>query len=128
MKNDLWIDEASGQRWDLALDLIDDGRGAVLFGGALRFVRHVGWPGADGLIHVGVITPDISAPAHVAQAAVDSARELVTGLIHTDHRLADLIALHGVIWELVGDEGLAVWRIAPIDQDGRILWPFEVHS
>jgi hypothetical protein len=55
VKGDFWIDEPTGQRWDLALDLIERGESAVLIAGRVQISRHASGPRADRLIHIAVL-------------------------------------------------------------------------
>ena len=122
MKGGLRITEPTGERWDLALDLIADGADSVVIGDHLQMQRHVGWPGADGCIHIAVLTNDLDAPRELSQARVDEARGQVIRLLEADARLRSIVETHGVVWELAGDDGSATWRIAHIAMDGTIDW------
>jgi hypothetical protein len=59
MRGGLRVEEASGDRWHLALDLIENGTESVVVGDDLEIRRHVGWPGADGRIHLGVLATEM---------------------------------------------------------------------
>ena len=52
------VDEMPGPRWDVALDLLRDGGHLFLLPGGVPVAlqRYIGWPAADGLIHVSVFT------------------------------------------------------------------------
>jgi len=45
VKGGLSVDEPVGERWDLALELIERGERFVVLGDRVQLVRHVGWPG-----------------------------------------------------------------------------------
>jgi hypothetical protein len=124
VKGGLRIDQPSGERWDLALDLIESGDEFVMLGDGLQIHRHVGSPNADGRIHIGVLDDaDHLAKRHEAQRRVDQARERVTQLALADERLRSVLERHGVVWEYAGDDGSATWLIAAISEDGVLIWP-----
>ena len=124
VKGGLRIDQPSGERWDLALDLIESGDEFVMLGDGLQIHRHVGWPDADGRIHIGVLADaDHLAEKHEAQRRVDQARERVTQLTLADERLRSVLERHDVVWEYAGDDGSATWLIAAISEDGMLIWP-----
>jgi hypothetical protein len=125
MKGGLTVDHPSGERWNLALDLISDGRENVLLGSDLVIRRDVGWPGADGQIHIGVLASDLpqsAADRAIAQRRVNEARAQVAGLLDEDQRFSTLIDTCGVVWEYLGDDGSAAWIIGTISEDGQIVW------
>jgi len=124
VKGGLRIDQPSGERWDLALDLIESGDEFVVLGDGLQIYRHVGSPDADGRIHIGVLDDAHHlAESHEAQRRVDQARERVTKLALADQRLRSVLERHGVVWEYAGDDGSATWLIAAISEDGVLIWP-----
>jgi hypothetical protein len=120
----LTVDEPSGERWHLALELLEDGSDAVYLGEAIQVRRHVGWPLADGQVHIAVLDRDPGAHSRqVAQSQVDEALARVNGLIRDDPSFARLLDKYGVIWEYCGDDGSATWLIAQMARDGSVLWP-----
>ena len=124
VKGGLRIDEPSGERWDLALNLIESGEDFVMLGDGLQVRRHVGWPDADGRIHVGVLDDgDHPSERSEAQRRVDQAREQVTQLALADERLRSVLDRHGVVWEYAADDGSATWLIAAISESGSLIWP-----
>ena len=108
MKGGPHIDAPSRSRWQLALELIADGREAVYLGETIEVRRHFGWPGADGHVHIAVLDP---APGlnsrEVVQALVDDARATVKELAGNDLRFAHLVNAHGTVWEYCGDDGFS---------------------
>ena len=123
MKGDLWIGEPSGQRWDLALDLIERGESAVLIAGRVQISRHVNGPKADGLVHIAVLAGQDTAPSPaVAQDQVDTVRAYISELASEDRRFQELVERFGVIWEYVGDDGSASWVLAKVAEDGSLVW------
>jgi hypothetical protein len=121
MKGGLAVDDPSGERWDLALELLDEGRDFVLLG-HVQLARHHGWPGADNKVHVAVLTTDPSPSHAVAQREVDEARERVRELLDHDQRLRLIMETYGVVWEYAGDDGSATSLISSIGDDGSLLW------
>ncbi len=112
MKGGLRVDEPWGDRWHLALELIEDGREAVYLGDTLQVQRHVGWPRADGHIHIAVL--DSAPGAHsrqVAQSQVDEARGRVSDLANDDPSFGRVLDKYGTVWEYCGDDGSAVERL-----------------
>src|SRR6202034_2241695 len=119
VKGDLSIDEPSGQRWDLALDLIESGESGVLIAGRVQISRYVTGPTADGLIHIAVLAGQDTAPSReLAQNQVDTVRAYVSELVSEDRRFQYLMERFGVTWEYVGDDGSASWVLAAIAEDG----------
>ena len=74
MKGGLTVDEPVGGRWQLALDLLELGEDFVMLH-RVQMQRHVGWPGADGRIHVAVLTTETQPDLDLAQREVGAARE-----------------------------------------------------
>lgn len=128
MKGDLVIDEPSGDRWQLALDLIENGEAAVSLAGDTQIRRSAGWPGADGHIYVGVVVDGDTVSKQAAQSRVDEARRRVDDLAKADPRFAALVRTHGVIWELVADYGSGSVQLAGISETGKIHWPKNLPS
>ena len=92
VKGGLSVDEPVGERWDLALELIERGERFVVLGDRVQLVRHVGWPGADGLVHIAVLAGQGRAPPHaIAQGQVDAARGLISALASEDRRFQLLL-------------------------------------
>lgn len=124
VKGGLSVDEPVGERWDLALELIERGERFVVLGDRVQLVRHVGWPGADGLVHIAVLAGQGRAPPHaIAQGQVDAARGLISALASEERRFQLLLDQFGATWEYVGDDGTASWLIAKIASDGSLIWP-----
>jgi len=92
VKGGLSVDEPVGERWDLALELIEREESFVVLGDRVQLVRHVGWPGADGLVHIAVLAGQGHAPPHaIAQGQVDAARGLISALASEDRRFQLLL-------------------------------------
>jgi hypothetical protein len=117
------MDEPTGQRWDVALDLIERGEAGVALGEGIRVRRQFGWPGADGKVHIAVVTDKARGRSNgAAQAHVNGAKERMGRLIASDVRFAELCRKYGVVWECLGEGGMATVMNAPISTDGMVIW------
>ena len=123
-KAEFVVDEIPGDRWDLALDVLRDGGPLVIVRReiTLGLQRHVGWPNADGFIHVSAFTH--SAPSELSQDAVkrdgEAAASLLGDLMDADPRLAELFDVYGRCVEYVYDYGNGAVRIGVIGEDGSV--------
>jgi hypothetical protein len=123
MRGDLNIDETAGQRWDSALDLIERGEAGVALSEGVRVRRQFGWPGADGKVHIAVVTNKSRGRSNqAAQTQVDAAKERMGRLITSDVRFAEICQKYGVVWEYIGEGGMATLLNAPISVDGTLIW------
>lgn len=119
------VNEIPSPRWDLALDLIRDGGPQVLVRReiALGFQRHVGWPSADGLIHVSAFTE--AAPSELTDEAKgrdgEAASALLRDVVAADRRLAEAFDACGMRFEYVYDYGNGAVRIGTISDGGVIV-------
>lgn len=85
--------------------------------------RHLGWPGADGQVHLAVLTTEIPVSSReAAQLHVDAARDRISHLVQKYPRFASLLEKYNAVWEYVGDGGSAMFKIADVSHDGRIIW------
>ncbi len=118
------VDEIPSIRWELALSLLRDGGPLVVVRRELPlgFQRHVGWPNADGLIHVSAFTH--SAPSELTEDAVRrdgvAAVGLLQDLVAADPRLAQMLDTYGKCVEYVYDYGNGAVRIGVVGDDGSI--------
>jgi len=118
------VDEIPSDRWELALALLRDGGPLVVVRRelALGLQRHVGWPKADGLIHVSAFTH--SAPSELDEDAVQRDGVAAVGLLHdvvaADPRLAQMLDTYGTCVEYVYDYGNGAVRIGVIGDDGVV--------
>jgi len=122
--NEFAVDEIPSARWDLALALIREGGPLVVVRRELRlgFQRYVGWPKADGLIHVSAFTN--SAPSQLTEDAVErdglAAVALLSDVVVADPRLAQVFDTYGKRVEYVWDYGNGAVRIGVIGDDGSV--------
>lgn len=118
------VEEIPSERWELALSLLRDGGRLVVVRRELPLglQRHVGWPAADGLIHVSAFTP--SAPRELTEDAVRrdglAAVGLLQDLVTADPRLAEMLDTYGKCVEYVYDYGNGAVRIGVIGDDGSV--------
>lgn len=119
------VDEIPSRRWEAALDLIRDGGPLVVVRGeiALGFQRYIGWPKADGLIHVSAFTS--SAPSELTDETKardgEAASRLLSAVVAADPRLAEALDAYGTRFEYVYDYGNGAVRIGTIGEDGSIV-------
>ncbi len=125
MRGALTVDEPAGERWELALDLLSSGSGFVALGSALLLNRDTEGPGADGHIHIGVVANAPQESREEAQSKVDAARASVLEIADGDEQLRSLLSQFGVIWEYVGDSGMAAVKLAGVGGDGCLIWTDE---
>lgn len=122
--NSFEVNEIPSPRWELALDLIREGGPLVLVHReiALGFRRHIGWPNADGLIHVSAFTN--AAPSELSDEAMtrdgESASTLLRDVLAADRRMAEACDAYGMRFEYVYDYGNGSVRIGTILDDGAI--------
>lgn len=121
MKGDLRIDDPAGERWDLALDVIERGENAVLIADRVQLSRWAAGPRADGMVHIAVLAgKDTAPPAAVAREQVAASRAYIESLLSKDGRFQELLERFGVAWEYVADDGIASWMLARITADGSL--------
>jgi hypothetical protein len=118
------IDEVPGARWEIALQLLEDGGGSVVVPGEVPvgLQRWVGWPQADGKVHVRFSTE--REPSRVtiimAQADVRAGLAVVAQLLEADRRLGRLFDKYGVCYEYLYDYGHGAVKIADVASDGTV--------
>jgi hypothetical protein len=123
-RDDLSVGEIPSQRWELALELLRQGRSTCVLPGEVPVVmgRWTGWPDADEMIHVLVyttldpekVTPKIARHDAAAGLAVVRAAEAA------DPRLTQLFIEYGVVYEYLHDYGMGGLKIGDIDADGTV--------
>jgi hypothetical protein len=122
VRGGLVVDEPNGDRWDLALELLDTGEDFVRLG-SLRLYRAANGPWADRRLHV-----DICSRYHRSQLTEQRARaDIERGLrlleqILADERFMQLVTDHGLVREYVDDYGIGTVRLAVIAPDGSPSW------
>jgi hypothetical protein len=119
------VDEIPSPRWEAALDLIRDGGPLVVVRRkiALGFQRYIGWPKADGLIHVSAFTSSApSEPTDETKARDgEAASRLLSAVVAADPRLAEALDAFGTRFEYGYDYGNGAVRIGTIGEDGLIV-------
>ena len=85
--------------------------------------RHVGWPGADGLVHVSIFTErgPGSLTHEIASRDVTSGLQNLAEATTADPRLSELLKRHGVVCEYVFDYGNGAVAVGDVDDDGAVL-------
>jgi hypothetical protein len=122
MRDALSVDQPSGERWDLAVDLLERGQGFVSLGPLLLY-RVAGGPRPDERVKAEICSnygsdrpPSTHAEAEIAAGlrALDAAME--------DPRVAQLVERHGLVREYVQDYGTGRSLLATINADGSLTW------
>lgn len=124
--NSLRIEEAHGDRWELALELLESGEAPVVIAN-VALSRHIGWPRADGLIHISVVTrfdPLTVTPA-AAAAEVEEGRRIIDEFCAADARLTELFRRYGIAWQYAYDYGMGSVNVGQIGENGAIRWTKE---
>ena len=118
------VDEIPSERWEMALDLIGSGGPLVLVEReiSLGFQRHIGWPTADGRVHVSAYTA--ASPSQLTEAAVEQdgrmAAQLLADVVERDAQLSRLLNALGFDFDYVYDYGNGAVKIGSISSDGHI--------
>jgi len=117
------VSAADGDRWELALNLLETGDAPVRLG-SITLCRDVGAPNADGHIHIEF--PCLHDPDRITPEAgahdLDSARSVVQAASAADHRFALLLHRFGFIYEYVHDYGMGGVLLATAREDGSLTW------
>ena len=120
----LTVDEIPGPRWKLALERLRDGGPTVILPGdvTVGLQRWVGFPAADGKLHVCVWTE--TEPSALTAAMVES--DVQGGLatlsraMVADPRLAALLSSVDVSYDYLYDYGMGAVQVAAFDADGTV--------
>jgi hypothetical protein len=111
-------------RWDLAIEQLDGGGALTVLAGEppIGLQRWVGWPGADGRIHVSIYTElePRSLTPEVASRDVTAGLQTLGEAVASDPRLAELLERHGVVREYVYDYGNGAVAVGDVNQDGTV--------
>jgi hypothetical protein len=116
----LVVDAPTGQRWELALALIDSGEAAVKVGEVV-ISRNVAGPTADGVLCIAV-TVNESADEQVGQSALVHGREQLAEIRSADPRFAQLLDRYEQRWEVVADDGMGTVLLGAASRDGDLDW------
>jgi len=120
----LQVGEVPGPRWQIALQLLRDGGPTVLVQGEARvgLQRWVGWPRADGKIHIyfWTVRSPSTITVELAEADVRTGLAVVGQLLGADSRLGRLFDEFGVCYEYLYDYGQGAAKIADVASDGTV--------
>lgn len=127
---DLLVDKMEGPRWELGLDLLERGEGAVnLHGVVLR--SDLATLKAGRRLHIEFDCPfdpsQVGKSLHdrlqaVATRNLEDARRIVEAACAEDERFADLVAGSGVIYEFVHRYGTGALLVATAGRTGELAW------
>lgn len=119
-----------GPRWDLALELLERGQGAVGLGG-LTLRTDPATPKTGRLFHIEFpcpADPALSMESRREQLHalgnhdLENARRLIESLCQQDDRFAALVAEPGVVYEFVHDYGMGTFLVATARRAGPLDW------
>lgn len=118
------VAEIPSERWELALDLLDQAGHMVVLPGEVPvgIQRYSGWPGADGLIHVSIFT-DVEPRAVTREMAghdVNLGLSAVKRAAAVDPRLSRMFERYGVEYDYVFDYGHGAVKIGDVDEHGVV--------
>ena len=84
--------------------------------------RYVGWPGADGLVHVSIFTEQglESLTQEIASRDVAVGLQTLADAMAADPRLVDLLESHGVVGDYVFDYGNGAVAVGDVDESGVV--------
>jgi hypothetical protein len=116
------VDQPTGERWNLALEVLERGESAVSVGG-LNLYRAAGAPGADRRLQVEIRAT--ATPEGLTQARAE--KDVAAGLsqldeLRSDERFAALVAEHGVAVEYVTDYDTGRTALAAVAANGSVVW------
>ena len=101
------IFEPSGERWELALDLLRSGEDEVTCE-SVGLRRNTSGPRATGHIDVSILSrhpAEVGVATERQQSEVEAGRRVVHRLTTGDQRLQSLLDEFGVTWAYVADYG-----------------------
>jgi len=119
----LTVDQPSGDRWDLALELLASGESAVSLDGVI-LRRDAHGPRATGRIAIDIPAssePRFLTPA-VAKRDVSRALALIDAAREADPRFAELLTDHGVDRTYIDDYGNGSVALGDVNADGELVW------
>jgi hypothetical protein len=125
MRDGLTIEEPSGERWDLAVELLERGEGFVSFGPLILY-RVAGGPRPDERLNADICSEYSSDPPTQERAAAEIAAGLRSlDVLLSDPRVAHIADQRGLVKRYVRDYGTGRSLLATIDDDGTVTWPDE---
>jgi hypothetical protein len=118
------VSEIPSRRWELALEQLDAGGAMTVLDGdpPIGLQRYLGWPGADGHIHVSIFTAlePQSLTQEIASRDVGAGLRTLADAVAADPRLAELLERHGVIREYILDDGNGAVLVGDLDEQGSV--------
>jgi len=132
VRNALHVESATGERWDLALELLREGGINVHIGGTmLRYQEPLGGvllrrdaasPLDDGRVHVVVLATRDRPTRRSASDDVSAGRQLIDAICLSDRRLAGLFRDFGSTWTFGQPYDGGSMSFGDISDDGSIRW------
>jgi hypothetical protein len=95
MRGSLSVDETRGERWDLAVEMLDRGDGIVSIEPLLLY-RDTSGPRSDGQVHAEVVSRFQDEPSSERAEAEVASGMRTLDLVLADERVARLVARHGL--------------------------------
>jgi len=123
----IWVREIPSSRWDLAIMQLREGGSLAVLDGEVKIglQRHQGFPGADGRIHVAILStrePN-SLNQALALSEVAAGRAVLERALSADPRLQEMIWEYGVVREYVYDYGHGALLLGAVNDDWEVaLW------
>ena len=115
-----------GDRWDLAVELLESGESAVAFGDSLIAYREVAGPRETGHLRIEIASTAGPESLTVVVATEDIARGLAqVDLLLSDDQVADIVRQHGLEVDYVEDYDIGRKRLASIGEDRSVTWEDE---
>jgi hypothetical protein len=121
MRGAFSVDDTRGERWDLAVEMLERGEGFVSIEPLLLY-RSASGPRADGQLHAEVVSRFQDKPSGERAAAEVASGMHTLDLVLTDERVARLVARHGLLREYVTDYQTGRISYATIAPDGALTW------
>ena len=116
------VDEPEGPRWNIALELLADGRPVRCMGLGLTLARgilgHPVLPGSALTCALQTRHNSSSLTAEKAEAEIDNAEAGVTEIRERSPEFARLVSGRPIVYELLDDYGMGAVRLAFKDRSG----------
>jgi hypothetical protein len=119
------VDEPTGDRWNLALEVLTSGEAFVAIGERLLVYRDANGPTATGEVQV-----EIRSSTHGLPNAARAAEDVAAGMAQlqtllNDDRLAQLVSEYGLAIAYVSDYDTGRVTLASVDRGGAVSWVHE---
>lgn len=122
MWSELAVGELSGERWDLAIELLRSGDGIVSYQQLLLY-REAHGPRSDGALRAEIRSTFAPESLTVDLADADVVAGLsVLALVVADDRVGRLIDQFGLVRSYVHDYDTGRIKLATIAHDGTVTW------